>query len=48
MYRAGSLRVVAEETSKYKFDLAGVQRVRWDGGDTEPTGEYIFFYGKMV
>jgi hypothetical protein len=24
----------------------GVQEVRWDGGGTEPTGEYIFFYGK--
>jgi hypothetical protein len=24
----------------------GVQDVRWDGGGTEPAGEYIFFYGK--
>jgi hypothetical protein len=24
----------------------GVQEVRWDGGGTEPAGEYIFFYGK--
>jgi hypothetical protein len=24
----------------------GVEEVRWDGGGTESTGEYIFFYGK--
>jgi hypothetical protein len=46
MYRAGSLRAIADEISKYKFDLVGVQEVRLDGGGTEPAGEYIFFYGK--
>ncbi|PNF17141.1 hypothetical protein B7P43_G09073, partial [Cryptotermes secundus] len=46
MYRAGSLRAVAEEISKYKLHLAGVQEVRWDGGGTEPAGEYTFFYVK--
>jgi hypothetical protein len=46
MYRAGSLRAVAEEISKYKLDLVGVEVVRWDGGGTEPAGEYTFFYGK--
>jgi hypothetical protein len=30
----------------YNLDLVGVQEVRWDGGGTEPAGEYIFFYGK--
>jgi hypothetical protein len=24
----------------------GVQEVRWEGGGTEPEGEYTFFYGK--
>jgi hypothetical protein len=24
----------------------GVQEVRWDGGGTEPAGEYTVFYGK--
>jgi exonuclease III len=28
MYRAGSLRAVAEKISKYKLDLVGVQEVR--------------------
>jgi hypothetical protein len=46
MYRAGSLRAVAEEISKYKLDLVRVQEVRWDGGCTEPAGDYTFFYGK--
>jgi hypothetical protein len=46
MYRAGLLRAVVEEISKYKLDLVGVQEVRWDGGSTEPAGEYTFFYEK--
>jgi exonuclease III len=46
MYRAGSLRTVTEEISKYKFDLMGVQEVRWDRSGTKPAGEYTFFCGK--
>jgi exonuclease III len=46
MYRAGLLRAVGEEISKYKLDLVGVQEVRWDRGHTEPAGEYTFFCGK--
>jgi hypothetical protein len=46
MYRAGSLRTLAEEVSKYKLDLVGVQEVRWDKGGTEPAGQYTLFYGK--
>jgi exonuclease III len=46
MYRASSLRGVAEEISKYKLDLVGVQEVRWDRGGTESAGQYTFFYGK--
>jgi hypothetical protein len=46
MYRAGALRIVGEEISKYKLDLVGVQEVRWDRGGTEPAGQYTFFYGK--
>jgi exonuclease III len=43
MYRAGSLRVVGEDISKYKLDLVGVQEIRLDGGGTERAGEYTFF-----
>jgi exonuclease III len=45
MYRAGSLRAVAEEIAKCKLDLVGLQEVRWDGEGTELAGEYTFFYG---
>jgi hypothetical protein len=43
---AGSLRTVAEEISKYKLDLEGVQEVRWDRGGTKPVSQYTFFYRK--
>jgi hypothetical protein len=46
IYRAGSIRVVAEDISKYHLNLVGVKEVKWDGGVTETAGEYIFFYGK--
>jgi exonuclease III len=46
MSRAGSLRTEAEEVSKHKLDLVGVQEVRWDRGGTEPAGQYTLFYGK--
>jgi exonuclease III len=46
MYRAGSLRAVGDEISKYKLDLVGVQEVRWDRGGPEPASEYAFFYGE--
>jgi hypothetical protein len=46
LYRAGSLKTVARELARYKLDLVGVQEVRWEGGGTEPAGEYTFLYGK--
>jgi hypothetical protein len=46
MYRAGSLRTVTEDVSRYKLHLVGVQEVRWDGSGTEPAGQYTLFYGK--
>jgi hypothetical protein len=46
LYRVGSLKTVSRELARYKFDLVGVQEVRWKGGGTEPVGEYTFFYGK--
>jgi hypothetical protein len=29
-----------------KLDLVGVQEVRWEGGGTEPAGQYTILYGK--
>jgi hypothetical protein len=40
------LITVLRELSKYKLDLVGVQKIRREGGGTEPAGEYIFFYGR--
>jgi hypothetical protein len=40
LYRAGSLLTVSRELARYKFDLVGVQEVRWEDGGTEPVGEY--------
>jgi hypothetical protein len=34
------------KTSKYKFDLVGVQEGRWEGGGTKPAGQCTSFYGK--
>jgi hypothetical protein len=34
---------VARELVKYKFDLVGVQEVRWDKGGTVRAGDYNFF-----
>jgi hypothetical protein len=45
LYGAGSLMTVSRELTRYKLDLVGVQEVRWEGGGTEPAGEYTFFYG---
>jgi exonuclease III len=46
LYMAGSLITVSRELARYKLDLVGVQEVRWEGGGTEPAGQYTFFYGK--
>jgi exonuclease III len=46
LYRAGTLMTVSRKLARYKLDLVGVQEVRWEGGSTEPAGEYTFFYGK--
>jgi hypothetical protein len=35
---------VAKEISKYKLDLVGVQKIRWDRCSTEPAGQYTFFF----
>jgi hypothetical protein len=46
MYRAGSLRALAEEISRYNSNLVEEQEVRWARGGTKPAGKYTFFYGK--
>ena len=46
LYREGSITTAARELSRYKFDLDGVQDVRWDKGGTVRAGDYNFIYGK--
>jgi hypothetical protein len=46
LYRAGSLLTVSMELASTSHHLVGVKEVRWEGGGTEPAGEYTFFYGK--
>ena len=46
LYRAGSLKAAARELARYKFDVVGVQEIRWDKGGTVRAEDYIFFYGK--
>jgi hypothetical protein len=46
LYWAGSLTATVRELSRYKLDLVGVQKVRWDKRDTVRAGNYNFFYGK--
>jgi len=42
MYRSGSLTAVARELARYKLDLVGVQKFRWDKGSTVRAGDCIF------
>jgi hypothetical protein len=35
-----------ERAIKYKLDLVGVQKVRWEDGDAEPARAYTSFCGK--
>jgi hypothetical protein len=37
---------VSRELSRYMLDLVAVHKVRWEGGSTEPEGEYTFFNRK--
>jgi exonuclease III len=40
LYRASYLMAVSRELSRSRFDLVGVQEVRWEGSGTTPAGEY--------
>jgi hypothetical protein len=46
LYRSGHLMTVSRELSRYRLDLVGVQKVRWEGSGTTPAAEYTFFYRK--
>jgi hypothetical protein len=48
LYRAGSLMAAARELDRYKLDLVGMQKVRWDKEGTLRAWDYIFFCGKEM
>jgi hypothetical protein len=39
---SGSLTRVAKKVTKHKFNLVGLQGVRWEKKDTVRVGDYIF------
>jgi hypothetical protein len=43
LYRAGFLTTDLKELLKCILNLMAVKELRWDGGGTEPAGEYTFF-----
>jgi hypothetical protein len=44
--RIGAIKSVMGEVEKYKLDLVGVQKVRWEGEGYQTVDNYTFFYGK--
>src|SRR5215468_9385022 len=46
LYRVGSIMAAARELARYKLDLVGVQKIRWDKEGTVRAEGYNFFYGK--
>jgi hypothetical protein len=42
MYRAGSVTAADRELVRYKLQLVGVQKVRWDKQGTVKAGNYSF------
>ena len=48
LYRAGSLKAAARELARYKLDVVGVQKVRWDRVGTVRAGDYNSIYGKVT
>jgi hypothetical protein len=47
-YRTGSVTEAARELTRYKLDLLGVQKCRWDKGGTVRAGDYKFYYVKKI
>ena len=46
LYRTGAVTLVAQELSKYRLDLVGVQEVKLHGNGISPIGDYILYHGK--
>jgi hypothetical protein len=46
LYKSGSLKAAARELARYKLDLVGVQKVRWEKGGMVRAEDCNFFCGK--
>jgi hypothetical protein len=46
VYRIGAIKSVMGDLERYKFNLVGVQEVRWEGEGYQTVDNYTFFYGK--
>jgi hypothetical protein len=46
LYRVGAIKSVVRELEKYKLDLVGVQKVRWEGEGYQTADNCTFFYEK--
>jgi hypothetical protein len=46
LYKSGSLITAVRELARYKLDLLGVQKVKWDNGGTAKAGDNTFSYGE--
>ena len=48
LYTSESLTTVIRELVSYKFDLVGIQEVRWDRRGTVGAGDFIFLMEKKI
>jgi hypothetical protein len=46
LWRVGAIKSVVGELQKYKLDLVGIQKVKWEGEGYQMAYNYTFFYGK--
>jgi hypothetical protein len=44
----GAIKTVVWELEKYKLDLVGVQKIRWEGERYQMADNYTFSMGKGV
>jgi len=44
LYRAGSLRKLKEELTKYRIRIAAIQEIRWPGTEIMDRGDFTILY----
>jgi len=46
--RAGSLRKLQEELTKYRLGIAAIQEIRWPGTEIMDTGDFTILYSRSM